>query len=215
MKRRIILLGPPGSGKGTIAARLQTQFGLHHVSSGHLLRQEVEKESGIGQKAKSFLDMGELVPDDVVLELMGPWLSAASLHEGVMFDGFPRNRSQAKALDVWLDQRGLPVEAVLFFDGNAELIVQRLTGRRSCPRCGRVYQSQTLPPRRPGTCDDCGAALVQREDDAESVVRKRYDIYLRETEPLANYYRDQQKLKVVDSGLPLDERLAATLSALN
>ena len=214
MKRRIILLGPPGSGKGTIAARLQSELNLSHISSGHLFRQEVEKGSDVGRRAKMFLDNGELVPDDTVLELMERRLEGGALQGGFMLDGFPRNLAQAKVLAGWLAERQQPIEAVVLFDAPEDAIVERISGRRSCAQCGQVYQIHTMPPKVAGVCDGCGSALVQREDDAEETVRKRFGIYQRLTEPLVEYYRQQGKLTVVDAFAPLEQRFAAIFTAL-
>jgi adenylate kinase len=214
MKRRILLLGPPGSGKGTIAALLEKELGIAHLSSGHLLRQEVENGSSLGRRAKEFLEKGELVPDEMVLEVVWPWLESASAKGGFALDGFPRNLAQARDLDHRLLERGMPVEKALFFDGPEVELVKRLTGRRSCPACGRVYQHQSLPPKLPGFCDQCGIALVQRPDDEDAVVRKRYAIYRRETEPLAECYRRQAKLTVIDATLTIEQRFSASVEAL-
>jgi len=212
MRRRVILLGPPGSGKGTIAVKLQKELGLCHVSSGHMLRREVDNGSTVGRRAKLFLDNGELVPDDVVLELMNSWLSSPNAEEGFVLDGFPRNLAQAKVLDEWL--RRSPIERVILFDSPESVTVDRIIGRRTCPKCGRVYQLPTLAPIKGGVCDECGTLLVQREDDQEPVVRKRYDIYRQETEPLTAYYQQQGKLTVVDATRPLEQRLSAATAAV-
>jgi adenylate kinase len=215
MKRRIILLGPPGSGKGTVAVRLHQEFGLDHVSSGHLLRREVEKVSAIGQRARLFLEKGDLVPDGIMLQLMGEWVKSAPENDGFLLDGFPRTLSQAKALDQWLAVRNAPVEAVILYAGDLKLILDRITGRRSCPKCGRVYHIYSAPPKVAGLCEDCLIALIQRPDDNEAVVRKRFEIYGRHAKPLANYYERQGKLTVVDAALLPDERFAKTVAALN
>src|SRR5207245_8746113 len=133
--------------KGTVAARLEGELELEHVSSGQLFRQEVEKDSPIGRRAKSFLENGELVPDDTVLELMESWLTNGRLNGGFMLDGFPRNLAQAKALDAWLMEQGKPLEAVIFFDGPESVMVERITGRRVCPQCGRNYHEQDMRPK--------------------------------------------------------------------
>jgi len=215
MKRRIILLGPPGSGKGTLAARLQQEFGLNHVSSGHLLRREVERGSVIGQSVKVFLEKGALVPDRSMLRFMGEWIKSAPVNDGFLLDGFPRTMSQARALDEWLAARNAPIEAVILYACDLKLILDRITGRWSCSKCGRVYHIYSVPPKAAGLCEDCLGALTQRADDRETVVRKRFEIYKRQTKPLARYYEQQGKLTVVDAALSPDERFAKSAAALN
>ena len=215
MKRRIILLGPPGSGKGTIAARLQQQFGLVHVSSGHLLRREVDQGSEVGQRARMFLEKGELVPDKVVLQVMGEWFKTAPLEQGFLLDGFPRTLSQARTLDEWLAARDNPVQAVILYECDLKVILDRITGRWGCPKCGRVYHIYSVPPKDTGRCDLCSVALAQRSDDSEPVVRKRHEIYRRQINPLASHYAQQGKLIAVDAALSPDERFAKTVAALN
>jgi len=215
MKRRIILMGPPGSGKGTVAARLHQEFGLNHVSSGHLLRREVERGSAIGQRARLFLERGGLVPDRIVLQFMSEYIKSVPLEDGFLLDGFPRTLSQARALDQWLAARNAPIEAVILFACGSKLLTDRITGRWNCPKCGRVYHIQSVPPKVAGLCDDCSIALAQRVDDSEPVVRKRFQIYRRNAKPLADYYEQQGNLTVVDAALSPDERFAKTVAALN
>jgi adenylate kinase len=215
VKRRIILLGPPGSGKGTIAARLQQECGLKHVSSGHLFRREVEQGSEIGRQARGFLDQGELVPDDFVLKLMAGWLRSVPSEQGFVLDGFPRNLKQAKMLESWLAERKTPIEAVIALEGDEQLMVDRMTGRRTCPQCGRVYHLESLPPQVAGQCDDCRVGLVQRDDDSEPLMRKRMGIYLRETKPVTEFYRRTDALTVIPAELPVETRLRHTMAALN
>ncbi len=215
MRRRLILLGPPASGKGTVAARLQKEYGLPHVSSGHLLRREIERGSPIGLRVRLFLEKGELAPDSVVLELMNAWMRAAPLAEGFMLDGFPRTIVQAMALDEWLGERNMPIEAVILFDCDLAVVLERITGRRSCPQCGRVYHVRSLPPKVPDFCDECGATLTQREDDTEPVMRRRFGIYVDQTMPLVDYYRRQRKLARVESAAPVEERFAQVAAVLS
>jgi adenylate kinase len=214
MKRRVILLGPPGSGKGTIASRLVSGFGLRHLSTGHWFRREMREGTGIGKRITQFMDRGELVPDTIVLELMEEWLAAQPTADGFLLDGFPRTVPQAQAFDEWLDARGTPVEAVIFCDADVELIVERAAGRRVCPQCGRVYHAVNLPPKVANRCDDCGVALGVRDDDTELVMRKRFKIYERDTAPLVPYYERQAKLTRVEAGWPLEQKMAAVTAAL-
>ena len=208
-------MGPPGSGKGTVAARLHQEFGLNHVSSGHLLRREVERGSAIGQRARLFLERGGLVPDRIVLQFMSEYIKSVPLEDGFLLDGFPRTLSQARALDQWLAARNAPIEAVILFACGSKLLTDRITGRWNCPKCGRVYHIQSVPPKVAGLCDDCSIALAQRVDDSEPVVRKRFQIYRRNAKPLADYYEQQGNLTVVDAALSPDERFAKTVAALN
>jgi adenylate kinase len=214
MKRRVILLGPPGSGKGTFAAQLQKVFGYCQLSSGHWLRREVEMDTTMGRRVKMFLDRGDLVPDELVLEFMEERLQSELAGGCFLLDGFPRTLGQAKALDEWLIQLGAPIEVVVFYDCSETILVDRITGRRACPRCGRCYHTQSLRPHVAGRCDECHDELVQREDDTEPVLRRRLEVYTRQTEPLVDYYRRQAKLKVIDAAMPSDAVYAASVEAL-
>ncbi len=214
MRRRVILLGPPGSGKGTIAAHLVSEHGFRHLSTGNWFRSEVKQGTHIGQVAKVYLDRGELVPDKIVLELMEEWLGSVPSQDGFLLDGFPRTTVQAEAFDDWLAEHQMPVEAVIFCDANVELIIERAAGRRVCAKCGRVYHVRNNPPKITGVCDDCGMPLIIRDDDTESVMRKRFGIYEQQTRPLVNYYRKQGKLSTVDAGVPAKQQIEATVRAL-
>ena len=198
-----------------MATRLHQEFGLNHISSGHLLRQEVEKGSEIGQRARVFLEKGELVPDKTVLQLMGEWVKIAPVDAGFVLDGFPRTLSQAKALGQRLAMRNAPIEAAILYACDLKLILDRITGRWSCPKCGRVYHIYSAPPKVAGLCEDCLIALIQRADDSEAVVRKRFEIYRRHAKPLDDHYEQQGKLTIVDGALLPDERFAKTVAALN
>jgi len=162
-----------------------------------------------------FLEKGELVPDAIVLELMAGWWNSAPLENGFMLDGFPRALVQAQALDDWLLAKRAPIEVVLLYDCNLEVVLDRITGRLSCPSCGRVYHIRSLPPKVAGRCDAGCAALIQRSDDSESVTRKRFEIYARQAEPMVTYYRHQGKLAVIDATKPPADRFEETVRALN
>jgi adenylate kinase len=198
MKSRLVLLGPPGAGKGTVAGHLQKVFGLDHISSGHLLRKEVEMGSAVGRQIQLFLDKGELAPDEVVVSFLNRKLTPEAARAGFILDGYPRNAKQAVALDEHMAHWDLPIELVLHCDCPAEVILKRVTGRRVCPNCGAVYQIPGIEPRTHGLCDQCGTALVQRVDDTEAVVRQRLKIYAEATEPLISFYKEQAKLLTID-----------------
>ena len=200
-----MLLGPPGSGKGTIAARLQQEFGLNHVSSGHLLRREVEKGSAVGQQAGRFLEKGELVPDRTVLKFMGEWMRSAPLEKGFMLDGFPRTVAQAAALDGIMSGRD-PLIILDIVVPEAEL-VRRLSSRMICANCGT-----NASVVHGATCALCGGPLVQRSDDNDAVVIERLKVYHRQSEPLVEYYRVRPTFRSIN-GAQAPDKVAADLAA--
>ncbi len=214
MKRQVVILGPPGSGKGTITAQLERELSIPHISSGQRFRDEVKSGLKLGRQLQVFIDKGDLVPDGVVLEFVERWLGALVGNEGFLLDGFPRTVNQARAFDGWLVQRRSSVEVVLFFDCDLKLIEERITGRWVCPRCGRGYHVKNLPPKVSGMCDDCHVPLIQRPDDTVEVLQKRLRHYFELTEPLIAYYRSQGKLTVIDAGQPIDKTFAASVAAL-
>jgi adenylate kinase len=214
MRRRVVLLGPPASGKGTVASQLQAVFGFVHVSSGHWLRREIELGTDIGRRVRVFLDKGELVPDEMVLEFMEQRLQTELEKPGFLLDGFPRTVAQATALDDWLGERNAAIETVLFYDCPEPVILDRVTGRRVCPKCGRGYHVRNRPPLKSGRCDNCDSELIQRDDDTEAVLRKRMKAYVRQTEPLVEYYRRQGRLSVIDATQPSSLIYARSVDAL-
>ncbi|MGZ4119391.1 MAG: adenylate kinase [Actinomycetota bacterium] len=210
---RVILLGPPGAGKGTQAVRIAERFGIPHVATGDLLRFAVDWETEIGLRAKEFMYAGELVPDEIVLELLRTRLSRPDAAEGFVLDGFPRNTAQADALDGILDEIGRSLDAVISLEVADEVIVERLSSRWSCPTCGRAFNR---PADAGGTCTVDGMRLFQRRDDKPEVVRKRLEIFHAQTKPLIDYYEKRGLLVHVDGFGELDEvseRIAKAMEA--
>jgi adenylate kinase len=201
MKRRVVLLGPPGSGKGTVAQMLETKFNLEHISTGQWFRKEMEEHTVLGEHVREYVDRGELVPDSLVLGLLEHWLTPELIEHGFLFDGFPRTRAQAVALDQFCDERNAPVDSVLYLNCSDEVILDRITGRRVCLNCGKVYHVRSFPPRKAGICDECGAELIQRSDDSEPIVRNRLISYKRITEPLVDYYQGSARIVSLDGAL--------------
>jgi adenylate kinase len=214
---RIILLGAPGSGKGTQSQRLAKKYRVPQVSSGDLLRDAVARSTPLGVRAKAAMDKGELVSDDIVLALIRERLNKADARHGFILDGFPRNLAQAETLSEMLAQIGQPVEAVVLMDIDSAVLMRRLTGRRSCPRCGRLFNIYTSPPDAGTPCADGGHQheLVQRPDDNEETIRNRLDVYTAQTRPLVEHYRACELLRTVNAEGEIDEvfkRLEQALS---
>lgn len=188
----IVLLGAPGAGKGTQAAKLVEKYHLPHISTGDMLRAAVKEGTPLGQKAKAFMDAGDLVPDDVIIGLVVERLKDSDTEEGFILDGFPRTSTQAVALDGELSRLGRPIDAALLIDVDPEIIVKRLTSRRICSECGYIGTASDT------SCPKCGAPMLQREDDNESTVRNRLSVYEKSTAPLIDYYRGCDLLVSID-----------------
>ncbi len=208
---RVVLLGPPGAGKGTQGQRLARELGLKLLVTGDMLREAVSKGTELGLKAKEYMERGELVPDELILAMMREALEG---ERDFILDGFPRNLAQARALDEMLGEMGLSLTHAVLFEVPDSEIIKRLTARRVCPKCKAVYNLITNPPKEDDKCDRCGAQLVQRPDDTEEVIRKRLAVYREQTEPLIDYYQAKGILKRVDGVGSLEEvyeRLRAAL----
>ncbi len=214
----LILLGPPGAGKGTQAQRVAERYDIPQISTGDILRGAVKEGTALGRKAVSFMDAGQLVPDDLMLDLVRERLGRDDCSEGFILDGFPRTVPQAEGLEKVLTDLGESVNHVLSMKVDSELLVKRLTARRVCPDCGRGYNLQTQPPNKEGICDACGASLIQRSDDVEKTIRNRLKVYENQTAPLEGFYRGKGLLHLIDGVGTIGEvfeRMVAGLDALN
>ncbi len=214
MAKFIVLLGPPGAGKGTQAQRLSDELDLPHISSGDIFRENLKQQTELGKLAQGFMTRGELVPDDVTIAMIADRLTRADCANGALLDGFPRTPAQANALDEMLKKSGYSVSCVPFISVPVEKLVERLGGRWSCPACGRVYHQQFNPPCQPGKCDDDGADLYQRDDDRPDTVRNRIEVYFEQTMSLIDYYREKGLLVEVDGTQQIEKVSGDLLSAV-
>jgi len=194
----LILLGPPGAGKGTQAVRIAEAFELQHLSSGDVLRAERKSGTELGSRVAKYMDSGALVPDEIIVEVILARVLTPTRPAGVLLDGFPRTLAQAQALDEALAKAGKKVDLVVSLVVPDEPIVDRITGRRSCPTCGTIYHLKSMPPQKPGVCDKDGAALLHRSDDTAAVVEQRLAAYHAQTQPLESYYRGKGVMVEVD-----------------
>jgi adenylate kinase len=211
---RVVLVGPPGVGKGTQALRLKQELGVPHVSTGDSLREAVQKGTPLGRRVRSFLESGRLAPDDLMGELIAERLGQPDAGAGFVLDGFPRTGGQVAILDGVLARLGARLDRVLALSAPAAEIVRRLSGRRSCPQCGSVFHIESRPPASPGVCDGCGSALVQRPDDEEDVARERLAVFEAQTLPVLEVYRERGLLTEVDASGDPDAVFAALKSGL-
>ncbi|GIW40096.1 MAG: adenylate kinase [Candidatus Binatia bacterium] len=209
---RMVLVGPPGAGKGTQAKMLRERTGLEHLSTGDLLREAVRRNTPLGAEAKAYMDRGRLVPDRLVARLVEERISSSP--DGFVLDGYPRSVAQAAMLDEFLERAGRPLTHVVSVEVPAEDLVTRLGGRRTCRECGAVFHVRFAPPRTPGVCDRCGGALYQREDDREETVRARLEVFEKETSPVLEFYRRRGLLRSVDGRKAPDEVFRSILDIL-
>ena len=211
---RIVLLGAPGAGKGTQCKRIVDKYGLLHLSSGDILRRHRTEGTELGKKAQSYMDSGTLVPDQIIVEMMADEMKKAS-KAGFVLDGFPRTVEQALELDKALALNGERIDVVLNLKIDDRVVGQRMTGRRNCPQCGAVYHIENLKPKVEGICDNDGAELIQRPDDSPEVVANRLKTYHLQTEPVVDYYKNNQTVYDIDANKDADETTALVFEKLD
>ena len=212
---RLILLGPPGAGKGTQAKMLSEKFGIPQVSTGDILRKAVSNGTALGKKAKAYMGDGRLVPDEIVVELIKEKIKEDDCAQGFILDGFPRTIVQAEKLGETLREMKLEIDAVIDLEVDPDELIVRLTGRRSCSDCGAMFHDETRPPAKTGICDHCGHELYQRPDDNKETILKRLSVYENETAPLKDYYRKQGNLKTVAGRGSVDEIFSQVLARVS
>lgn len=198
-------MGPPGAGKGTQAKSISMRYGIPHISTGDIFRRNISNNTTLGLKAKSYIDNGDLVPDDITISLVLDRLGNEDCNNGFLLDGFPRTVEQASALDDYLKAKGVQLDAVLLISVPSEFILDRMTGRRSCPSCGASYHIKYNPPIVYGKCDICGSDIIQRKDDTEETLRERLEVYELQTRPMIDYYKPKEILKEVDGTKAINE----------
>ena len=202
---RIVLLGPPGSGKGTQAEFITEKLGVPHISTGDMFRKAIEEGTELGKEAKKYLDSGQLVPDEITVGIVKERLNKSDCEKGFLLDGFPRTVAQAEALDGILKEKDTGLDAVININVPREELLKRLTGRRICRNCGATYHIIFNPPAVENTCDKCGGELYQRKDDTEETIINRLEVYKKQTEPLIQYYKEKGLLKDIDGGQSIEE----------
>jgi len=201
---RMVLLGPPGAGKGTHAKIIKEKHGLVQLATGDILRRHMKEGTGLGVQARSTIEKGELVSDNLVNEMMFSEIKAI-LHKGFILDGYPRTIGQAKALEEFLEKEQIPLDLVLNFETSEKVILERLSGRRVNPSTGRVYHIRNMPPKKEGVCDDTGEKLIQRKDDAPETIKNRLNVYEKETSPLIHFYQERDLLQNIPGDYDVPE----------
>lgn len=210
----LILLGPPGAGKGTQATRIIEKYGIPHISTGDIFRENIKKGTALGVKAQEYMNKGELVPDDLVIEIATTRLLEDDCKEGFLLDGFPRTVYQAEKLDEFLAAHGRKIDKVLDIEVEKEELMTRLIGRRVCRSCGASYHVVNMPPKAEGVCDKCGGELYQRADDTEATVENRIEVYNSQTKPLVEYYTGKGNIAEIDGAAGLDNVFTAIVNVL-
>ena len=202
---KIVLLGPPGAGKGTQAKSISNRYSIPHISTGDIFRKNISENTPLGIEAKSYMDNGQLVPDEVTINMVKDRLQQDDCKNGYLLDGFPRTVHQAEALDNFLTEREESIDTALLIEVPKEFILERMTGRRVCPSCGASYHIKFNPPTNDGKCDLCGSDVIQRKDDTEETVKERLDVYENQTQPLIDFYKNNKQLSVVDGTQAINE----------
>lgn len=202
---RLILLGPPGAGKGTQASSIVAEYGITHISTGDIFRHNIKNETELGKKVKSYLDKGQLVPDELTIDLVWDRLSKDDCKKGFLLDGFPRTINQAEALQKGLEERGLKLDKVINIDVGKNILVKRLSGRRVCKNCGETYHIDNKPTLKDGVCDKCSGEVIQRADDNEKTVLDRIEVYEKQTFPLIDFYKNLGLILTVDGTLSIED----------
>ena len=206
---KLVLLGPPGAGKGTQAARLEEAYDVPHISTGDIFRKAIKEETELGQKAKQYLDQGKLVPDEVTNGIVKERLAQSDCEEGFILDGFPRTVNQAEALSQILNDLDYELDAAVNITVSDDEVVKRLSGRRICDDCGATYHVDFNPPQEEGVCDQCGGELYQRDDDTPDTIKERLEVYYDKTAAVVDYYKDKDRLVTINGEQGLDEVFAA------
>lgn len=212
---RLVLLGPPGAGKGTLAGSLSAKFNTPHISTGSILRRNIKDGTPLGLSAKEYMDRGELVSDEIAVKIVENRLLEKDCEAGFLLDGFPRTVVQAEELDSYLGDRKIALDKVIELVANEELLMDRMIGRRVCKSCGKIYHIVSMPPEVEGVCDVCGGEIYQRDDDTEATVKRRFAVFHSQSEPLIGYYRDKGILLPVDASHTPQFTLEAVLTALD
>ncbi|SCJ97997.1 Adenylate kinase [uncultured Clostridium sp.] len=211
---KIVLLGPPGAGKGTQAKSISNRYSIPHISTGDIFRKNISEGTPLGIEAKSYIDKGQLVPDEVTINMVKDRLTWEDCKNGYLLDGFPRTVAQAEALEGFLADRNEKLDTALSIEVPSSFILERMTGRRVCPSCGASYHVKFNPPTRAGVCDVCGSDIVQRKDDTEETVSERLEVYERQTQPLIDFYNNKNLLSTVDGTKAINEVFESICSIL-